>query len=431
MKEKIRKIGSFCGQPLIASFIILYPLIAASCSASNSNGSSWIFDGSFANTAAGSTGYDASSFSSGSGGSTIVNPLGGAGAAGNVTRDSGMSDACASIVREPKTIEVTTERPVSIYVMLDQSRSMNEETGALSKWEMAVDSINTFINDSASADLEVALQYFPIENGECAGVGYSTPEVPMGLLPDHATNISTSLSSHTPGMVGGGAFSRNGGTPIEGALNGVTNFCTQYKQDTTANPDGRNCVAVLVTDGLPHGCSEEPTVLAGIATDAYANDEVITFAIGMTGADFTLLDQIAEQGHGDCTPDAADPSWSCDVSSGNMTFLDALNLIRDTVTEVQTIALECEWEIPAPPEDEEFNRDEVNVEFSATGLDADKQVFGRVDSEGQCGDKLGWYYDDMDNPTRIIACEQTCTTIQAAETGKINILLGCGTIELI
>jgi len=431
MKTESYLSGSSFGRSLTIVVILLCPLIVASCSAENDPNLSWTIDSSVLDGGASGSGGDPFSPISESGGSAIVDPLGGAGTDDTYTQDSSVVDACASIVREPEQIEVTTEMPVSIYVMLDQSRSMNAESGDSSKWQVAVDSINTFVNDPASADLEVALQYFPIANGECTGAGFSTPEVPMGLLPDHAANISASLSAHMPGMVGGGMFSQNGGTPIEGALNGVTDFCAQYKQDRTMNPEGRNCFAVLVTDGLPRGCSEESTVLVGIATDAYANDEVVTFTIGMTGADFTLLDQIAQQGHGDCTPDAADPSWACDVSSGSMTFLDALNLIRDTVTEVQTIALECEWEIPDPPEGEEFNKDEVNVEFTPTGLDEDKQVFGRVDSENQCGGNLGWYYDDLDNPTRIIACEQTCTTIQASETGKINILLGCGTILLI
>lgn len=217
---------------------------------------------------------------------------------------------------------------------------------------MAVDAINTFGTDPVSAELDVALQYFPLSNGECYGVGYFSPEVPMGELPDNATNVSASLADHFPAMVGGGdggGGGRGAGMPLEGGLNGVTVFCAQYKQDTTLNPEGKNCVAVLVTDGLPNGCSEDPMVLTGIAADAYGNDDVMTFAIGMTGADFNLLDQIAQQGQGDCTPDAADPSWACNVSAGSMTFLDALNLIRDTVTEVQTLALECEWEIPINP----------------------------------------------------------------------------------
>ncbi|MBN1652828.1 MAG: VWA domain-containing protein [Deltaproteobacteria bacterium] len=434
MKSEGRVFGSMRCSVYSAGFCLLFLLLY--CSAENDRQSgTWKEDGSIVTdvVSGGTRNTENDPYGSSARGGSVNTPTGGSEAVGTDDRESGVADACASISREAEKVEITVTRPVSLYVMLDQSRSMNESSGASTKWEVAVDSINAFVNDPASAELEIALQYFPLLGGACTGEGYSTPEVSMGMLPDHSAAISDSLALHAPGMVGGGGRTGGGGggTPIEGALNGVTAFCARYKQDTSINPEGRNCVAVLVTDGLPNGCNEDPAVLAGIARAVYANDSVRTFAIGMTGADFSLLDQIALEGQGDCTPDATDPGWACNVSTGNITFLDALNLIRDTVTDVQIKALECEWEIPAPPEGEQFDQDKVNVEFSTTGLDTDKQVFGRVEGEQQCGNKLGWYYDNPDNPTRIIACEQACSTIQSSETGTINILLGCGTLLLI
>ncbi len=429
----------------IAALAALCALVLTGCSAENDSGpgGGTILGGAgYGNGSAGSEGALA-----GNGGGA-----GGAGAGGAGALDSGVTDACASISREPEqvVVEVPTEvevevvvgGPVSLYVMLDQSRSMENLSSAGTKWDVAVAAINTFVNDPMSADLDIALQYFPIPGGDCAGAGFSTPEVPMGLLPGNAAAISASLAQHFPGAGGGGGFfgGGSGGTPIEGALRGVTAYCAQYKQDPALNPEGKNCVAVLVTDGLPNGCNGDWGVLTGIAADAYNNQGVMTFAIGMDGADFNLLDQIAQAGNADCTPDPADLTWSCNVSTGGMTFLDALNLIREVSTELRTVTqmvpqieiqkLECEWEIPEPPADEAFNRDKVNVEFSPTGQDADKQIFGRVDSADQCGSNLGWYYDDPDDPTRIIACEQACSLIEASETGKLNILLGCGTVVI-
>lgn len=433
-----RTYGSALGRipGLDLAFLFFLLLAAASCSAESGEGMGG--DPFYGNAGSGSGDGGPGALAGNNGGGA-----GGSGGAGTGGLDSGVTDACASISREPQQVEVEVETevevevvvggPVSLYVMLDQSQSMTDLSGLTTKWQVAVDSINAFVNDQASVDIDMALQYFSLPNGDCAtGAGYDTPEVPMGRLPAHAPNISGSLALHFP--VGGG------GTPLEGALRGVTAFCERYKQDTTMNPEGRNCVAVLVTDGLPNGCNEDWAVLVGIAADAYNNSGVMTFAIGMLGADFNLLDQIAQAGHADCTPDPADPTWACNVSTGGMTFLDALNLIREvttelhtvtqTVTEMQTQALECEWEIPDPPEGEEFNRDKVNVEFSSTGLDADKQIFGRVDSADQCGSNLAWYYDDPEDPARIIACEQACSTIQSSETGKLNVLLGCGTLVI-
>jgi hypothetical protein len=40
----------------------------------------------------------------------------------------------------------------------------------------------------------------------------------------------------------------------------------------------------------------------------------------------------------------------------------------------------------------------------------------------------GWYYDNPMNPTRILACPQTCTEIQAGGMdAKVDVLFGCMT----
>ncbi len=94
----------------------------------------------------------------------------------------------------------------------------------------------------------------------------------------------------------------------------------------------------------------------------------------------------------------------------------------------QVTVLECEWEIPPPPTGEKFNRDMVNVQFSPTASTSDAVIIGRVDTAESCGTEGGWYYDNPDDPTRIIACPETCTAIQTAERAKIDILFGCQTL---
>ena len=395
--------------------------------------------------AAGTTGESTAGL--GGAGFTYPDRFGAAGT-GAVVMDS--DEACASVVNEAQQVEVLVEtevevevlvgEPVALYILLDQSTSMDEPYFPPTKWQVAVNAISVFVNDPMSENLDIALQYFPLFVGQCTGAGYDTPEVPVGRLPDHAPSITNSLARHYPGIESG-QLVMSGNTPIEGALNGATSFCARFMQDPTLNPNSEACVAVLVTDGLPTICSQDPAVLTGIAANALASQGVRTFAIGMQGADFALLDLIAQAGSGDCTPDPADPTWACNVSStGGTTFIDALNQIRETVTELrkkkefrtetQVEVLQCNWEIPPPPPDEEFNRDEVNVQFSPTGADADNQIIGRVVSREACRDYLAWYYDDPTTPTQIIACPKTCEMIQAAETGKVNILLGCGTLIL-
>jgi hypothetical protein len=195
-------------------------------------------------------------------------------------------------------------------------------------------------------------------------------------------------------------------------------------------------VAVLITDGKPEhasGCSENQDFLAGIAKSAH-DAGVTTFAVGLQGADFTLLDKIASQGGApDCDPNNS-ARFACDVSSGADKLADALNQIRDTVvtTEVHTeivkhteqTRLPCEWAIPAQPDGQVFDRDKVNIRFSTA---SDETDFVRVASSDSCVAN-GWRFDNPAAPTRLLACPQTCDMIKTTPDAKIDVLLGCATL---
>lgn len=315
--------------------------------------------------------------------------------------------------------EVTTAKPVALYIMFDQSMSM--DTSNL--WNPAVSAMKSFLMDAKSQGVGVGIQYFPLSGGSCAnGNGYKTPSVDIGLLPGQAAKISKSLDDHDP----------NGyGTPIEGALRGVTEFCKQYQK---AHTDVQ-CVAVLVTDGKPEyasGCSQDKDALAGIAKAAH-DLGVTTFAVGLQGADFTLLDKIAQQGGApDC--DKNSTAYACNVSSGASKLADALNSIRDTVvktvthtvveTHVESSALPCEWAIPAQPDGRTFDPDKVNIRWKTASAET---TFVRVNSEAHC-QANGWHFDNAANPTRLVACPQACDAIKAEPNAKLDVLLGCATL---
>jgi hypothetical protein len=370
--------------------------------------------------------------------------------------DGGQDGSCAATgfeavpveVEKQVEVEVNVPQPVALYIMLDQSLTMNETTGtgialvAPSKWGLASNAINAFVKDPASKDLDVAIQYFPLGESlltdlfsdtgavsdvfpECQGTAYRTPDVSMGRLPAQAQAIVDSLTLHGPAGIG---------TPIEAALRGAIDYCKQF---TSSNPGGEECVVVLITDGLPNGCNLDYAALAGVAGNGFKSaPNIKTFAIGMTGADFSLLNQIGQQGGTDCTPNDA-KTYACDVAAG-MTLLEAFELIRkyvvethlETRKETQYVKMECQWEIPPPPANESFDREKVNVEFTPTGLEADKTYLGKVDSLQACGSQLGWYYDDPKAPKQIVACPEACTAIKNADLGKIRVLLGCQTVTV-
>jgi hypothetical protein len=172
-------------------------------------------------------------------------------------------------------------------------------------------------------------------------------------------------------------------------------------------------------------------------TNYAAGMGIRTFTVGLQGADFTLLDGIAQAGGAvDCDTNSA--RFACDVSGGPSMLAAALHKIRDVVTTVKThvettthvqdIPVECEWTVPAPPNGGMFDKKRVNVRVSAPKL-AKPIDLGQVDDAAACVEK-GWHYDNADAPTRLIACPQTCTMLKATVQAHVDILLGCNTVTL-
>jgi hypothetical protein len=356
----------------------------------------------------------------------------------DASSDSALTEenACAAttvaaekvVVTEEVQVEVVTETPapVALYVMFDRSQSMaGPPYGDANIWPAAVGAIKSFVNDDSSKGIDVALQYFPLDNGgQCNGAGYSTPAVAMGRLPGRAPGIVSSLDNEDP---------EGWGTPIEGALRGVTTYCKNF-QATHAD---EKCVAVLVTDGKPQiSCDMDDDNIVAIAQNAWSQSGVRTFAVGLSGADFTLLDRIAKAGNAaDC--DASNNRYACDVSSGANKLSDALAKIRDSVKTVTTKTelvtqtkerpLECQWVMPAPAAGETLDKDRVNVTLNGS---AGSLPLGRVPSADKCQDGA-WHYDSNDAPTQIVACPSTCDAIKAGTYTDVKILLGCETKFLI
>ena len=351
-------------------------------------------------------------------------------------------------VTEDVTEEVITTKPAKLYILLDRSASMSGATGGSNIWTPAVNAVKAFVADEDSAGLGVGIQYFPNSKSgnTCDGTRYKTPDVAPApaVLPASASALITSLGKQSPESLLGAS-----GTPIEGALRGATQYCLTYQ---AAHTD-EQCVAVIVTDGKPEwdSCEKNYDNLAKIAKAA-KDKGVITFAVGLKGADFTLLNKIAMAGGApDC--DTGSSTYACDVSSNADKLSIALNKIRETTVttethtvtypvthtvtrpvthtetrtethyEVQKTPVPCEWTIPEST-DGPFNKDKVNVRWSANKQET---TLLRVGAQADCLEK-GWYYDNPTSPERVIACSQTCDAIKAQEDSSVDILLGCATI---
>lgn len=342
--------------------------------------------------------------------------------------------ACATSVVKADKI------PLDLYVMLDQSGSMDDTvSGGGTKWTTVTSALGTFLQQPGLDGISVGIQYFgvPPTGGTCSALSctvdadcgasacgpcftglclgalggatdscnaadYATPSVEIAPLPAVASQIVSSMNAHTPTT----------GTPTSAALQGAVDHAKAWKQ---SHP-GDEVVAVLATDGDPGECDTSlPNINAIAATALAGTPSIMTFVIGV-GPSLSSLNGIAAAG-------GTTQAFLVDTGGNvNQQFLDAMNAIRHD-------ALGCQYTIPLPTDGSTPNFDEVNVVYQP--MNGNAQTFPRVMDLASCpasGD--GWYYDDPQNPTQIILCPASCTRVEGDTTGEVDVTLGCSTVIL-
>ncbi|MEY2582063.1 MAG: hypothetical protein QOE09_1912 [Ilumatobacteraceae bacterium] len=348
----------------------------------------------------------------GAGGSSIV-----------IAPPDGVSDAstdgtCAS------TGAKATPNQVDIYVMLDQSGSM-QGGGANSglRWDPVTAALKGFIGDPRSAGLGIGIQYFPLGMGtgspdpdKCLVSKYQQPDVPVGVLPGHASALITSIDAHhftTAEANLGPHF----GTPTRPALEGAVDFVRDWMQK---NPSHAG-VVVLATDGYPSSsmCAPEAddmkSVVAIAQMAAAWTPPVRTYVIGI--GDVKNLNQVAVAGG---TGQAA---FVIDATSQQtqQQFADALDAVRTSV-------IPCEYPIPAT-DPGRFDVTQVNVQYTPGSASAPILV-GKANDPVDCQGRDGWYYDQHAQPRTVVMCPAMCAKLQLDRGASIDVLFGCPTIVI-
>jgi uncharacterized protein YegL len=318
-----------------------------------------------------------------------------------------------------------------MHIMLDQSGSMEGEL-----WAAVTAAIKGFVSNSPATDgIGVGLQYFPLItagdpcmactdmaccqtcgassitciNGVCSCSGggvscevadYEAPEVEIQPLPGVKAAIEASLDAHQP----------SGGTPTRPALEGAMQHAQAWAA-MPANADHK-VIVVLATDGEPTGCDAND-IGDVVAVAQSGLPEILTFVIGV-GSELVALNQVAAAG-------GTGQALMVDTG-GNVEqqFVDAMNAIQDQA------AIQCEFLIPEPGDNETLDFDKVNVVFTPSGQAATTLLY--VGDVSQCDPQTGgWYYDDASAPTKILVCPQTCDALEADMAPEVDILLGCDT----
>jgi len=88
---------------------------------------------------------------------------------------------------------------------------------------------------------------------------------------------------------------------------------------------------------------------------------------------------------------------------------------------IAAVPLPCNYPLAAASTDT-FDTEEVAIVY--TPADGKNEAeFPRATDEAQCGDKLGWHYDDPTTPTTVILCPKACEAVAAG--GSVDIAFGC------
>jgi hypothetical protein len=336
------------------------------------------------------------------------------------------SSACA------KSVTKAQQKPLDVYLMLDQSASMADPVLGGTKWDAVVRALITYADLPSSAGVSMGVQYFGLENPappkkcqgpqdcptgipcgptfECEdsslGIGgdyctaavYANPEVEIAPLPGASPALKTSLGTHSPTTW----------TPTSAALQGAIDHARAW---ATAHPD-HVTVTILATDGVPTECDTSlPNIDAIAAAAAAGTPRILTYVIGIGNA-LAALDGIAAAGG----TGAAFLASNLDM---NHDFLLALAKIRGS-------ALGCEYAVPPAEPGKAVDLGQVNILYSPGG--AAPVVMPKVLDKAHCPSGIdAWYYDDA-TPQRIVLCDSSCQKVTLDPTGEVDVLVGCATV---
>ena len=323
-----------------------------------------------------------------------------AGAGGVDARDGEAGDAtveaCNGVSVEAEAV------PVDVFVIMDRSQSMGlaVQGSTTTRWEALHAAVQSFTQDPKAASIRAGIGFFSLsgtgdDSLDCNSAAFDTPVVPIGLISEDGPELVAAMDQVTPG----------GLTPTVPALQGAISYARSWAR---ANP-GRATTVVLVTDGFPTQCDNEPDHVSQAALDGYQSAERIrTFVIGVGDVAKFNLDNYARSG-------GTKSAYLTDAGDVSASFVDALNNITNR-------ALACEYQLPPPPQGMKLDTTKVQVVYTPASGDAEEVP--SITSLSDCAKNPngGWYYDDADSPSKISVCACTCSRLQA---GRVDVRLGC------
>ncbi|HET9957682.1 MAG TPA: vWA domain-containing protein [Polyangiaceae bacterium] len=306
-------------------------------------------------------------------------------------------EACEGYAFEAEVV------PVDMFIMMDRSVSMNELVPGTQtrRWDALHDAVEAFVNSDSIGSIGAGIGFFGISGAkddtlDCSVERYAEPTVEIGPLSETGPDLVQAMADTVPG----------GLTPTTPALQGAI----QYAKGWAKGHPGRATVVVLVTDGYPTQCPDQPSIsaIADAAREGYQGTPSIrSFVIGLA-AGFNL-NNIAQAG-------GTKSAYLVDEGDVTNTFTNALLNITNS-------KIACEYEMPTSS-DVDMEVDPSKVQIIYKPASGGQEEVPRLDSVTQCAinPNGGWYYDNPSDPRSIKVCPCTCSRFQA---GEVNVRVGC------
>lgn len=323
---------------------------------------------------------------------------------GNNTGDAGGKDeSCASSNSSAELQEL------ALAFAFDVSGSMGEGDKPFHdkelKWDPVVAASKAFFEAEDTVRVSASMVFFPTKDANrCEAEVYTTPDVPLQSLP--STEFSEAIDA---------IFPDRGGTPTHAVLQATIGYVRSLIEDGST---AKHAI-VLVTDGMPQGCTRDTDTVDAVAELVREiSDEVPVYVIGIENPvteeepnppdNVTGLHAIAVAG-------GTGNAFIIDTGNPEQTIAD----FDEVIQSIRSSGLSCELEIPPPPSGQTFDKERVNVSLKSSG-DVEELVYS-----ADCDQEDAWHYDDEANPTRIVLCERTCEVTKKLADVELQVEFGC------
>jgi hypothetical protein len=303
--------------------------------------------------------------------------------------------------------------PLDIMMLIDRSQSMTyllDDNSGRNRWQALRAAVGAFVVDPTVQEIRVGLQYFTLSGGaedrDCNANNYVNPAVELGPLSQTGQAILNTMDG----------LERSGQTSSMPALQGAIWHAQDWQ---SRNTGGRRTIVLMVTDGLPTLCPVPPAIeptsedVAAVAQLGFlGNPSIATYIIGVAmGANKFNLNRVAQAGGSQAA-----------FLTGDVPGEDTATAIVNALKNITSDPLACEYQLPPSPDPLQA-LDTSKVRLIHTDGSGKVQEVPFAETRGGCsGSHGGWYYDNPQQPTKILVCPCTCANFKA---GAVSVEIGC------